>query len=275
MAWPLVIAGAAIFAGGLMGGASTKSGGNRIEFHYPEPTPEEKEMAKLQLDMAKQLRGKIDDPRYMRDILKLLPKQNMDKEDLERFTMEFDEIDNQIGQVVLRESQKALGENLSDWVSSGRMTSKQAEDIERTSTAKLRAMENILAERGDATRIIFARKAFLGDQQQGLSVASLINDIDSKNKNLFNNVVQTGLDYAQTRAKNVMGLQSQQQSAQTQANISNYQTQNQFLMSALQMGASTVSSGVNSYQNNQYMNQQMQSGNLSASDVAYIKALRS
>ena len=275
MAWPLIIAGAAIFAGGLTGGAATKSGGGGMNFAYPEATPEEKEMAKMQLSMAKELKGKIDDPKLLRDLYKNLPKQNMDSEDISRFASDFDEIDNQIAQIALDQSKMALGKNLSDWVQSGQMTEKQAEDIEITSRAKLDAMRNILIDKGEASRIKFEREVFLGSQKQGLNVAGLINDIDTRNKSLFNNVVKTGLDYATTRAKNVMGLQINQQQAENQANIANYQTKNAFLQSALQMGAQTAVSGYNSYQNNQYMNQQMEAGNLSASDVAFIKAIKS
>jgi len=232
-----VVGGAAgLVLGGLFGGSRQK-GPTYINIKYPEPDPIEQEIAKIQLDMAKDLYEKVKDPTLMRDIYKLLPETNMSKEDRARFTDEYAKISQEATVVAMGEAGKAAGEDLDSLVARGVMTQSQADRQRVENEARIRAMTSILNKRLEASRIGFTRNAWVQDQQANIGVASTISKIDQANKSLLNATLQGGLNYFQQRSKNAMALQSSLANANLQTYADTSKTKSDFMMNALGMGA--------------------------------------
>lgn len=272
MGWSLIAAGAAIGLAGIFGGSKSK-GATYIDIKYPEPDPIEIEMASMQLEMARELKAKIDDPTLMRDIYRLLPETKMSADDRARFTEEYADITKQVTLSNMNQAKQAAGQNIDDMVEKGQMTQKQGDRQRIENDARINAMMSVLGKKMEASRIGLARNTWLQDQSSNIRSASAIASVDQANKSLLNATLQGGLNYFQKRAGNQMAMQS----SIAQANLGTWadtsQTKSDFMLSSL-MGATKLGLGAYSqYQQNQTIDSLVKSGGIDASTAALIKAL--
>lgn len=216
MAWPL-LAGAGLALGGIFLGSNLDRPEN-ISVDYPSPDPIEQEIVKLQLELAGRLRDKVNDPQLMKDIYSLLPEDKMSEEDRMRFTQEYAKISEDATLAAMGEAGKAMGRDIDELVDKGILTEKQGNEQRIENEARIRAMMSVLQKRLDASRIGFARNAWLKEQKSNLNEASVIANVDQTNRNLLNETVQSGLGYFQKRNAGEFNLQS----SVNEANIKNY-----------------------------------------------------
>uniref|UniRef100_A0A6H1ZJR0 Uncharacterized protein n=1 Tax=viral metagenome TaxID=1070528 RepID=A0A6H1ZJR0_9ZZZZ len=252
MGWSLIAAGAAIGLAGIFGGSKSK-GATYIDIKYPEPDPIEIEMASMQLEMARELKAKIDDPTLMRDIYRLLPETKMSADDRARFTEEYADITKQVTLSNMNQAKQAAGQNIDDMVEKGQMTQKQGDRQRIENDARINAMMSVLGKKMEASRIGLARNTWLQDQSSNIRSASAIASVDQANKSLLNATLQGGLNYFQKRAGNQMAMQS----SIAQANLGTWadtsQTKSNFMLNTLTGATQTALGAQSQYQQNKVL----------------------
>ena len=192
----LYVVGAALMAvGGAVASATKdpddiKAGTGDVKSSLPI----EEKIAKFQYDSAVELSTAINDPRVMETILSQLPEEDMDQETLNMFAGSVAENKATLGEMGLRLQEQAMGQKLDDLVDRGVMTSEQAQRQKVKTTAAVNAVIRIHGKKLEA----FGKKAALSygmkKNQVGMGNASLIGEVDSRNRAIYNRTISTALN---------------------------------------------------------------------------------
>jgi len=208
MAVAVVIAGAIIALGSLIGGVTQSKPGQIEDVKYPEADPTEQEIAKMQLEVARKLREQVDDPTVMQEIYKLLPEENMSAIDRMQFAKEYADIKKQIFATGAQMANEAVGERLEDLVSRGVISPEQAQRQREANEMEIGATLSTMGKRLDAAQIRMARTDWMKKGSLGIGGAGILAQIDQNARSLFNQAVSGGLAAGISRRKSDLNLQS-------------------------------------------------------------------
>jgi len=192
------IAGAIIAAASHIAG-NLQDGADDISVSYPDPNPVEKKIANFQLESARSLREKIDDPRILQTIYQQLPDTKMSAEDRAAFTEEYAQIKQRVAAMSAEQSNRAMGEELDSLVSRGVLSQEAADKQRIKNEAAVNAVLKIYNKKLDAARIGMARGQYLRDSELGIKNASAINEVDQRNRQIYNGVIQQALQNMERR----------------------------------------------------------------------------
>ena len=213
MAAPAI--GAAL-AGGTLVGGMLMEGADDINVQYPEPGPVEKQIAHLQLETARDLSAKVNDPKMREMIYKNLPEVKMSQADRMAYTKEVGDIKKQMASASMDMAGRAYGMSLDDAVSKGRMSQEQANSHRIKNEAALNATLKIYNKKLDASRISMARNKFFKEQNTKMRTGGLFQDIDSMNKRTLSTVMSNALGAQQQDRARKLNLKQSVQSANWQ-----------------------------------------------------------
>lgn len=200
------IAGAIIAAGSHIGGMLADRP-DEINVTYPAASEMEQRISKYQLEAARGLREKIDDPRILEDIYRMLPETKMSEADRAAFTNEFAHIKQQVATVGLNQAGQAMGQKLDDMVARGAMSQDEADRQRLKNEAAINAVMSIYNKKLDAARIGMARGQYLKNAQAGLQVGSAIQQVDQANRSIYNAVISQALQNLERRQAGQLGVQ--------------------------------------------------------------------
>lgn len=270
MGWMLDAVGVGLAATGIIAGTK-QEGPESISVKYPEPDPIEKEMASFQLKTALELKERIDDPKILQDIFKLLPETKMSAEDRARFTSEYADITKRVTLQNMEQGKMAMGETLDSLVERGVMTQKQADNQRIQNEARINAMMSVLSKRLEASRIGMARNTWLQEQQGNAGMASTIAKVDQTNRSMLNATLESGLNYFANRDQNVTGLQAKVNSANLQNFLGTSESKFNFQQNALLSSTNTALTGLKEYQDKQILEEALKKGDITQSEATKYK----
>jgi hypothetical protein len=242
MAVPWVgIAGAIVTAVGQVGGL-TQSGPGALNFDVPDENPIAKQIAKYQLQIAREMAGKMDDPRTKEAIYKLLPEADMSETDRSRFTEEYTDIKKEVAATGMQQVNQAVGRDLDELVRKGVISSEQAERQRMKNDANVSAVLSVINKRLDASRIRMARQEYIKKGMSGIEGASALAEVDESYRRAFNAAVGSGLDFGLRRAAQGQSLLTRAALQQEDTSLSEFATRKSFSMGSLLAAAETGSS---------------------------------
>ena len=190
-----------------------------VSVQVEEPTPAEREWASRQLELARGLRERVNDPTLMEEIYRNLPEMEMSPADRSLLTAEYAEIKGEIAQIGADQANMAFGQSIDDLVARGVMDSEQANRIRIENQAAVNATMSIYNKKLDASRIAMARSEYIKSAGQGLTTASIFANVDSMNKRLYIGAGQNILGTELKEKRMRLGIDTAVSSANTQADI--------------------------------------------------------
>lgn len=200
----------------------------------------EQKISELQLNVASDLRGKIDDPNILDFIYQSLPSENMSQSDMSRFTKEYTVIKQQVAAVGMEQSNMAMGQQIDDLVARGVISQETADKQKMKNTAAINAVTKIYNKRLDAARISMARGEFFNDAQSGLNSASITSKVDETNRQIYNSVVRQALSTLTHRQGLEANLANQSLNASLQADLSNAESNNELISGLAELATPLV-----------------------------------
>lgn len=229
--------GAVALGLGLAGSADSP---DPIKIQYAEPTEQEKEISRKQLEIARALKDRVDNPSIAEEIYRNLPEMNMSNRDRAAFTSEFTRIKQDVVKAGMTIANQAYGQNIDSMVERGAMSPEHAARVKAENSAAVGAMAKIYNKKIDAARYGMARNAFIGKGKQGLATSSAIAQVDSVNKNLYQSTISQGLKYHQKEraAKAGFGLDVAGQNFRN--DLSTQQLKTQFGTGLLDVGTRLI-----------------------------------
>ncbi len=230
------LTGGALLAGGSLLGGLFADKPDDISVSMPEPSPIEKQISKMQLDVAEQLSDKINDPQIMRDIYSQLPETQMSQADRMRFTQQFSKIEGQIAEMSIREGGRAMGMNIDRMVEKGQISEDSGNQMRRRNEAAINATTKIALKKMEASGIAMARGQYLKDAQSGLRTAGTIADVHNRNKQIYNSAITQGLNNLNRRQGFGLNLSSQVAGANTKNELFKTGTMQDFTQGSIMTG---------------------------------------
>ena len=150
-------------------------------------------MAKYQLETAREMQSKVNDPAVMEMVYKNLPTKNMMGADRARFATEYADIKKRIKTSGMTQANRAAGENLDSLVSRGVISSEFANKQKLKNQAATNAVIKIYNQKIDAEKRRVSRAQFMQDQATGLNAAGVAAEIDATNQAIYNNTISSAL----------------------------------------------------------------------------------
>jgi hypothetical protein len=247
----LGIAGGALAATGLIGGASEDSP-DPISVDYPAPDPVETEMVKLQLDNSIRLLGTIQDPALKEEILSMLPVASMSESDRKRFDTFYTSVKKQQASIATNQASKATGQDIDSMVERGALSSEAAQQMKLRNQAAMTAILKVYNKRAEASQIARSRQAYVNDASMGLSTADILTKVDEANQSLFRQATESGLNYFESRRENITGLENAVAKANAGVEIASNEAQADLVVGGLTSG---IKSAADVWANKRYLDE--------------------
>ena len=199
--------GAGLTAASMAGTMLTKGPGD-IKVDYPDATPLEKQMAKIQFDAYLKIKEQVQDPAMLKDILDLLPSKNMAKEDLAKYEKEYQQTNAKLTQTAVEQANRAVGTDIQDLVDRGVISEEQGQQQLKVNTERINEMANINFKKLEAERLGRTRSDFMGRAGQDMTSAGLIAKQQSSGQGTMNAIVKNLLGQGQSEAGNRLNMAS-------------------------------------------------------------------
>jgi hypothetical protein len=190
-----------------------------VSVQVAEPTAAEREWASRQLELARGLRERVNDPTLMEEIFRNLPEMEMSPADRAILTAEYAEIKGEIAQIGADQANMAYGQSIDDLVARGVMDPEQANRQRIENQAAVNATMSIYNKKLEASRLAMARAEYIKSAGKKLTTASIFANVDSMNKNLYMSAGQNILNTELKERRMRLGLETAVGSANTQADI--------------------------------------------------------
>jgi len=199
--------GAGLTAASMAGTMLTK-GPKDINVDYPEATPLEKQMAKMQFDAYLKIKEQVQDPTVLRDILDLLPSKNMAKEDLAKYEKEYQQTNAKLTQTAMEQANRAVGTDIKSLVDRGVISEEQGQQQLKVNSERINEMANIHFKKLESERLGRTRNDFISRSGQDMTSAGLIAKEQASGQNTMNAIVKNLLGQGQSEAGNRLNLAS-------------------------------------------------------------------
>lgn len=207
----------------------------------------EKKISQIQFESARDLRSKIDDPRILEFIYSSLPADRMSEADQQRFTQEFSEIKQRVATIGLQESNRAMGQELDDLVARGVLSPQAATKQRIKNEAAVNAVISIYNKKLDAARIGMARGEFFKQAGERMGGASLVSQVNQRNREIYNNVVSGALSNLSHRQGVESNIANRQLSAALQGDIGKSEARGELISGLTELAAPAISQAIKNW----------------------------